>query len=182
MLGGIQLSAYGLDLPGSPRLTDVIEALSQIEGISRIRLGSLEPLLIEEEFAKHLSEFDALCPQFHLSLQSGSDSVLKRMNRKYDTARYEQAVSYLRRYLDNPAITTDIITGFPAETQEEFEQTRAFIHKIGFASVHVFAYSRREGTAAAQMNGQVNPEIKKERSRILIEQAQRDAAKLLSKF
>ncbi len=182
VLGGIQLSAYGLDLPGSPRLTDVIEALSQIEGISRIRLGSLEPLLIEEEFAKRLSEFDALCPQFHLSLQSGSDSVLKRMNRKYDTARYEQAVSYLRRYLDNPAITTDIITGFPAETQEEFEQTRAFIHKIGFASVHVFAYSRREGTAAAQMNGQVNSEIKKERSRILIEQAQRDAANYCQSF
>ncbi len=182
VLGGIQLSAYGRDLPGRPDLIDVIAGLSDIEGIKRIRLGSLEPLLIDEDFACRLSRFETLCPQFHLSLQSGSDSVLRRMNRKYDTKQYERAVACLRSYFDNPAITTDIITGFPGESGEEFEHTLAFMKKIGFASVHVFAYSRRAGTAADKLPGQINPEVKKERSRILIEQAENDAQRYRKSF
>ncbi len=175
VLGGIQLSAYGPDLPDKPDLADVIEQLSGIEGISRIRLGSLEPLLINDEFVRRLRKCESLCPQFHLSLQSGSDSVLKRMNRKYNTNEYEGAVACLRENYDNPAITTDIIVGFPGETQEEFEQTQAFMQKIGFASVHVFAYSRRAGTAADNMPGQISPEVKKERSHVLLEQAAKDS-------
>ena len=175
VLGGIQLSAYGPDLPDKPDLADVIEQLSGIEGISRIRLGSLEPLLINDEFVRRLRKCESLCPQFHLSLQSGSDSVLKRMNRKYNTNEYEGAVACLRENYDNPAITTDIIVGFPGETQEEFEQTQAFMQKIGFASVHVFAYSRRAGTAADKMPGQISPEVKKERSHVLLEQAAKDS-------
>ena len=175
VLGGIQLSAYGPDLPDKPDLADVLEQLSCIEGISRIRLGSLEPMLINEKFVRRLRQCGSLCPQFHLSLQSGSDSVLKRMNRKYNTNQYEAAVACLRENYDNPAITTDIIVGFPGETQEEFEQTHAFMQKIGFASVHVFAYSRRAGTAADKMPGQISPEIKKERSHVLLGQAAKDS-------
>lgn len=182
VLGGIQLSAYGLDLPEKPNLADVIEELSQIEGINRIRLGSLEPLLINAEFVRRLRQCGSFCPQFHLSLQSGSDSVLKRMNRKYDTGQYETAVAFLRENFDNPAITTDIIVGFPGETQEEFEQTRVFMQKIGFASVHVFAYSRRAGTAADKMPGQISPEVKKERSHMLLEQAGKDSQRYRRSF
>lgn len=171
VLGGIQLSSYGADLPEKISLTEVIAQLSEIDGICRIRLGSLEPRLITDEFADSLSRYDKLCPQFHLSLQSGSDSVLKRMNRKYDTGIYEQAVSYLRRYFDSPAITTDIIVGFPGETDLEFEETLAFVQQIQFSSIHVFAYSKRAGTAAAAMPDQISSETKKQRSRILIDRA-----------
>lgn len=182
VLGGIQLSAYGPDLADKPNLADVIEKLSSIEGISRIRLGSLEPLLINDEFVRRLRQCGSLCPQFHLSLQSGSDSVLKRMNRKYETRQYETAVACLRENFDNPAITTDIIVGFPGETQEEFEQTRDFMQKISFASVHVFAYSRRAGTAADRMPGQISPEVKKERSHVLLEQAAEDSLRYRQSF
>jgi len=172
VLNGIHLSSYGktrsdLTLGNEQSiysLADVIEQISEIKGIRRIRLGSLEPRIISEEFVQRLEMQKKLCPNFHLSLQSGSDSVLGRMNRKYTTAEYENAVALLRKSFPNAAISTDIIVGFPNETQEEFLQTLIFVEKIGFAWVHVFAYSKREGTRAAQMEGQLSNKAKQERA------------------
>ena len=146
MLTGIHLSSYGVDIGDS--LLHLIEEVHKIEGIARIRLGSLEPKIVTEEFAKRLAELPKICPHFHLSLQSGCDATLKRMNRKYDTARFYESVRLLRAYFDHPAITTDLITGFPGETEEEFSQTLAFIEKCAFADMHVFPYSIRPGTPA----------------------------------
>ena len=145
------------------------------EGIERIRIGSLEPRLITEEFAKRLSSVKKLCPHFHLSLQSGCDTVLKRMNRHYSTSEYEEKVGLLRSFFEHPAITTDVITGFPGETEEEFETTRQFLDRIGFYECHVFKYSRRKGTAADKMSGQLTDAKKSARSTVLI--ADSDARK-----
>lgn len=163
VLTGIHIGSYGVDL-GEKRLIDLIEALNQLEHVSRIRLGSIEPRLITEAFIERLAPLEKVCDHFHLSLQSGSDSVLKRMNRRYSTDDYASAVSKLRKLYKNPAITTDLIAGFPGETENEHAETEAFIERIGFAEVHVFPFSKREGTPAATMPNQIPPNVKKSRA------------------
>lgn len=165
VLTGIHLSSYGLDREDSfPKLIDVIEAINNIEGIQRIRLGSLEPLIVTEEFVKRLVECKKVCPHFHLSLQSGCDTVLKRMNRRYTAEEFYAGVELLRKYYDNPAITTDVIVGFPQETDEEFMITRDYLNKVKFFELHVFKYSRRKGTVADKMEGQIPESVKNIRS------------------
>ena len=177
VLTGIHLSSYGVDfsdalnfvsLEGKPLLT-VISKVAEIEGVERIRLGSLEPRIITESFAKELSAIKKVCPHFHLSLQSGCDTVLKRMNRHYTSAEYKEKVEILRKYFDYPAITTDVITGFPGETEEEFSITRNFLREIAFSDLHIFPYSPRRGTRAAAMTDQVDSQVKKHRSDLLIQ-------------
>lgn len=176
VLTGIHISSYGLDFhraaentASNQELLSLIRSIHEISGIKRIRLGSLEPRIITEDFAKELSRLPKVCPHFHLSLQSGSDAVLKRMNRKYTTGEYYDKVCILRHFFDNPAITTDVMTGFPGETEEEFEETFSFLQKVRFYELHVFRYSKRKGTVAAAMEGQIPESVKEERSRILIE-------------
>ncbi|MCR4787046.1 MAG: tRNA (N(6)-L-threonylcarbamoyladenosine(37)-C(2))-methylthiotransferase MtaB [Lachnospiraceae bacterium] len=187
VITGIHLSSYGIDFHPDKDgriksyneaakdgtfvnndLLDVIKECAGIEGIKRIRLGSLEPRLITDEFLSELSKTEKVCPHFHLSLQSGCDETLKRMNRKYTVEEYYHAVELLRKYYDEPAITTDVIVGFPGETDEEFEETRKFIQKTGFFELHVFKYSRRDKTVAASMKGQIPDAVKQKRSEILI--------------
>ncbi len=170
VLTGIHISSYGIDLPPQRRedLIGLVERLDAIEGLRRLRLGSLEPRIVTEEFAQRLSKLRTVCPHFHLSLQSGCDATLKRMNRHYTTEEYENGCRILRRYFDRPAITTDVITGFPGETEEEFARTEAFIKKIGFYELHVFPYSRRAGTRAAAMPDQVEESVKHARSARLL--------------
>ena len=165
-LTGIHLSSYGVD--NGESLLHLIEAVHELEGIERIRLGSLEPRIVTDAFAKRLSELPKICPHFHLSLQSGCDTVLSRMNRRYDTAEYEAGCALLRRYFEHPAITTDVIVGFPGETDEEFETTERYLERIHFYEMHIFQYSRREGTKAAAMPDQVPEAVKKERSEKLL--------------
>lgn len=167
VLTGIHLSSYGIDR-GESELLPLLGKLSGVEGIERIRLGSLEPGIVTEAFAARISEMQKVCPHFHLSLQSGSDSVLRRMNRRYDTSAYYNAVELLRKYYENPAVTTDVIVGFPGETQEEFSQTEAFLRKVGFYEMHIFKYSRRQGTRAADMDGQLTEAEKALRSDCLL--------------
>ena len=167
VLTGIHLSSYGTDIGDD--LLSLILSVHQVEGICRIRLGSLEPGIITEEFARTLSECPKFCPHFHLSLQSGCDATLKRMNRRYDTAQYEEKCQILRKYFQDPALTTDVIVGFPGETEEEFEASRAFVDRINFYETHIFKYSRREGTRAAVMDGQVPDSVKTKRSALLLE-------------
>lgn len=163
VLTGIHLTSYGVDnQKGS--LLEVISRIHEIEGVKRIRLGSLEPRVVTEEFVSALAAMEKVCPHFHLSLQSGCDSVLKRMNRKYTTAEYEEGCRILRKYFNNPAITTDVIVGFPQETEDEFETTYKFVKRIHFYEMHVFKYSRRKGTVADKMDGQVDEKIKTQRS------------------
>lgn len=162
VLTGIHLSSYGVDF--GTHLLHLIEKVHQVPGIDRIRLGSLEPKIVTEEFAGRLAELSKVCPHFHLSLQSGCDTVLQRMNRKYTCAEYAKGCEILRKYFAHPAITTDVIVGFPGETEEEFEMTRKFLKKIGFFEIHIFKYSRRKGTRAAKMENQVPEEIKNTRS------------------
>lgn len=166
VLTGIHLSSYGVD--NGESLLHLIEAVHELEGIERIRLGSLEPRIVTDAFAKRLSELPKICPHFHLSLQSGCDTVLSRMNRRYDTAEYEVGCALLRRYFEHPAITTDVIVGFPGETDEEFETTERYLERIHFYEMHIFQYSRREGTKAAAMPDQVPETVKKERSEKLL--------------
>ncbi len=166
VLTGIHLSSYGVD--NGESLLHLIEAVHELEGIERIRLGSLEPRIVTDAFAKRLSELPKICPHFHLSLQSGCDTVLSRMNRRYDTAEYEVGCALLRRYFEHPAITTDVIVGFPGETDEEFETTERYLERIHFYEMHIFQYSRREGTKAAAMPDQVPEAVKKERSEKLL--------------
>ncbi|SHH34261.1 threonylcarbamoyladenosine tRNA methylthiotransferase MtaB [Caloranaerobacter azorensis DSM 13643] len=168
VLTGIHVASYGKDL-GDIRLIDVIEAIHDIEGIERIRLSSLEPTIITEEFMDRLIKLPKVCNHFHLSLQSGSNTVLKRMNRKYTTEEYLSIVKLIRKYMPDVGLTTDIIVGFPGETDEEFEETYNFVKEIGFSRIHVFKYSPRKGTPAAKFKNQVDGKIKAERSRKLIE-------------
>lgn len=167
VLTGIHLSSYGIDR--NDNLLHLIQEVHKIEGIERIRLGSLEPKIVTEEFARSLSQLPKVCPHFHLSLQSGCDDTLKRMNRKYTCDEYARGCELLRKYFTHPAITTDVIVGFPGETEEEFETTRAFLKRIGFFEIHIFKYSVRKGTRAAEMKEQVPEEIKAARSDILFE-------------
>ncbi|MDD4715503.1 MAG: tRNA (N(6)-L-threonylcarbamoyladenosine(37)-C(2))-methylthiotransferase MtaB [Oscillospiraceae bacterium] len=162
VLTGIEISSYGTDLEDGSRLIDLAEALCGAEPGMRVRLGSLEPRTITETFCRRAALLPNLCPQFHLSLQSGCDATLRRMNRKYDTARYRRSVSLLREAFDHPAITTDLIVGFPGETEEEFAATLRFMEDCAFSSMHIFPYSRRKGTPAAKMEGQI-PQAEKER-------------------
>ena len=167
---GIHVASYGKDLENeNVRLIDLLEAINKIEGIERIRLGSLEPTLIDEEFAKRLSKLEKICDHFHLSLQSGCDETLKRMNRKYTTYRYKESTEILRKYYPNVSFTTDVIVGFPGETDEEFDKTYEFLRSIDFYRMHVFKYSPRRGTVAEKMPNQINGNIKEERSNKLIE-------------
>ena len=170
VLTGIHISSYGKDRPEQGEdLKKLIRAMSETEGVKRIRLSSLEPRIITEEFADVLKGIKQICPHFHLSLQSGSDTVLKRMNRRYTTNEFAGAVEILRRSFDDPAITTDIITGFPGETDEEFAETVDFVKSIGFYETHIFKFSRRKGTAADKMKGQLPEAVKHERSLRLME-------------
>mgnify|MGYP005746503439 FL=1 len=168
VLTGIHISSYGRDMDGDTDLADLVENISKIEGIERIRLGSLEPGIITEEFAHRIKAVDKLCPHFHLSLQSGCDSVLKRMNRKYTCSEYMEKCELLRRVYKNPAITTDVIVGFPGETEEEFECTRKYLEDINLYEMHIFKYSQRKGTPAATMPKQVDPSVKNSRSDVLL--------------
>lgn len=161
---GIEISSWGRDLPGSPTLTELLESLCAAVPDTRIRLGSLEPRTVTEEFCRRLCGFENLCPQFHLSLQSGSDTVLRRMHRKYDTARYRESVRLLGQYFPGCAVTTDLIVGFPGESEEEFAESLEFIGECGLAAVHVFPYSRRSGTYAAKLPGQLDSAEKERRS------------------
>lgn len=171
---GIHISSYGKDRPEDKEdLLMLIRQMSQTKGVLRIRLSSLEPRIVTEEFVQALSGIDQICPHFHLSLQSGSDAVLKRMNRHYSTNEYMKAVDILRKYFKDPAITTDIITGFPGETEEEFEETVRFADRVNFYETHIFKYSRRRGTAADKMEDQLEESEKHRRSQILIEMNKR---------
>lgn len=191
VLTGIHISSYGIDFEeeawqqgrsvekikgegrhdysGRSKLIDLLEKVQEIEGLMRIRIGSLEPRIVTEEFAKRLAKLDKVCPHFHLSLQSGSDATLKRMNRHYTAGEYYNSVEILRKYFNRPAITTDVIVGFPQETEEEFEATCAFLDKVQFFEMHIFKYSKRKGTVAAGMPGQVPDCVKTERSSRLLE-------------
>ena len=169
---GIEISSWGHDLKNGETFNDLLEAVSAAAGDMRLRLGSLEPRTITEDFCRRAAALPNLCPHFHLSLQSGCDATLRRMNRKYDTARFRQSVALLHRYFDRPAVTTDLICGFPEETEEEFAQTLAFIEECGFAAMHIFPYSIRPGTKAAAME-QVPPEVKEARAARAAEAAER---------
>ena len=167
VLTGIHISSYGTDLENIS-LIELIEAIHEVEGIKRIRLGSLEPRIITEEFAKRIAGLEKICPHFHLSLQSGCDKTLKAMNRKYNTEEYYEGCVKLREVFDNPAITTDVIVGFPGETEEDFLETRKFLEKVHFYEMHIFKYSRRKGTVADKMKEQVADTVKSERSAVLL--------------
>lgn len=166
VLTGIHISSYGLDR-GGPELLQLIRKLHEIDGLKRIRLGSLEPRIVTEQFTRQLSALPGLCPHFHLSLQSGSDAVLGRMNRHYTAGEYFQTTEILRNCFRDPAITTDVIVGFPGETEEEFRETEAFVRKVNFYEMHIFKYSRRQGTRAAMMEGQLTEAEKGRRSAVL---------------
>ena len=163
VITGIEISSYGRDLAGDVTLIDLLEAISPVAGEMRLRLGSLEPRTITEDFCRRAAKLPNLCPHFHLSLQSGCDATLKRMNRKYDSARYYESVRLLKAYFDGVAVTTDLIVGFPEETEEEFLETLSFIRRCGFAQMHIFPYSVRPGTKAAAM-GQLTSAVKEERA------------------
>ena len=164
VLTGIEISSWGRDLKEGQTLIDLVEALCHAVPGLRVRLGSLEPRTITEDFCQRAVALPNLCPHFHLSMQSGCDETLKRMNRKYDTARYLQSVQWLNQYFDRPAITTDLIVGFPQETEEEFAQTLDFIRRCAFSSMHIFPYSRRSGTPAATMAGQIPHAVQEQRA------------------
>ena len=172
IITGIEIASWGVDLPGKPPLTELLTAICTAVPDMRIRLGSLEPRIVTEEFCEKLKNFKNLCPQFHLSMQSGSDTVLARMHRKYDTARYLHSVTLLKEHFPGCAVTTDMIVAFPGETEEEFEESLAFIQKCGFADMHIFPYSRRPGTPADKMPGQHHNATKEARSRAAIAVAQ----------
>ena len=168
VLTGIHLSSYGIDFDGGRHLLELIRAVHEVEGIRRIRLGSLEPGIITEKFAEALAALPKMCPHFHLSLQSGCDATLKRMNRRYTSREYYEKCTILRKYFDRPALTTDVIVGFPGETEEEFRQSMEFVDKVDFYETHIFKYSRREGTKAAVMENQVSEQVKAQRSALMI--------------
>mgnify|MGYP000441146352 FL=1 len=169
VLTGIHLSSYGIDFEQEDNLLSLICAVHEIEGIERIRLGSLEPRIITEEFVQAIAALPKMCPHFHLSLQSGCDETLKRMNRRYTSQEFYEKCEILRTHFENPALTTDVIVGFPQETEEEFAQTLEFLKKIRFYETHIFKYSKREGTKAAVMEGQIPEQVKADRSAVLIQ-------------
>lgn len=169
VITGIHVASYGRDFKNSYRLIDLLEDINKIEGIKRIRLGSLEPTLITEDFISRLTKLEKICDHFHLSLQSGCDETLNRMNRKYTTSQFKNCTNLLKKAYPNVSLTTDIIVGFPGETDEEFEETYSFLKDIDFYKMHIFKYSKRKGTKAAVMKNQIDGNIKEQRSRRLIE-------------
>ncbi|NLL81541.1 MAG: tRNA (N(6)-L-threonylcarbamoyladenosine(37)-C(2))-methylthiotransferase MtaB [Tissierellia bacterium] len=181
VLTGIHIASYGKDLKDIG-LVDVIKGINRVEGIERIRLSSVEPTLIDEDFMKEIVKIDKLCDHFHLSLQSGSDTVLKRMNRKYTKDIYKNKTELIRKYMPNAALTTDIIVGFPGETDDEFEETCDFVRDIGFSRIHVFKYSPRKGTPAEKYENQVDGNIKNGRSELLIKIAEEMSNEFKNKF
>ena len=182
VLNGIHISSYGRDLHEKDALIKLIEDIDNIEGIERIRLGSLEPNLINEDFMKRYTALNKTCDHFHLSLQSGSNSVLKRMNRRYSAEEYKRNVELIRKYMPQAGITTDIIVGFPGETAEEFNETMEFVKDIQFSRIHVFKYSIREGTKAAEMTEQVDDAVKSQRSKLLIDLGDSISNEFMKKF
>lgn len=204
VLTGIHISSYGIDFDGeewkqgrsaevrrslerrdysgNSKLIDLVEKIHDIEGLKRIRLGSLEPRIVTEETAKRLAALPKVCPHFHLSLQSGCDATLKRMNRHYTTEEYYRSVELLRNAFAHPAITTDVIVGFPGETEEEFRQTKAFLQRVGFYEMHIFKYSKRAGTPAAVMKGQVPEPVKSERSNELLNLEREQSKQFRSRY
>jgi len=182
VITGIEIASWGKDLPGKPELSTLVEAICRAVPQLRVRLGSLEPRIVTEEFCQRLSLLPNLCPQFHLSLQSGSDTVLSRMKRKYDTARYLESVHRLKKAFPGCAVTTDMIVAFPGETEEEFAESLAFIQKCGFADMHIFPYSRRPGTPADKMPGQHSNATKQARSKDAIAVAEKMRLAYLESF
>lgn len=182
VLTGIHLSSYGVDLEEGQNLLALIRTIHAVDGIRRIRLGSLEPGIITEEFAEAIAALPKVCPHFHLSLQSGCDTVLERMNRRYRSEEYMEKCRLLRRVYDRPALTTDVIVGFPGETEEEFEASRAFVEEVNFFETHIFKYSRREGTRAAAMPDQIPEQEKTRRSHILLELDERRRQEYMESF
>lgn len=177
VLTGIHLSSYGVDFEKeNSNLLELIRMVHEVEGIRRIRLGSLEPGIVTEEFAREISAMPKVCPHFHLSLQSGCDETLKRMNRRYDSAEYAKRCELLRKYYKNPALTTDVIVGFPMETEEDFQKSYNFVDQIHFYETHIFKYSRRQGTKAAAMEGQLTEAVKAARSDKMLELHERHSA------
>ena len=169
VITGIHIASYGKDFKNKYGLIDLLEEINKIDGIQRIRLGSIEPLLITDDFVQRLSKLEKICEQFHLSLQSGCDETLKRMNRKYTAETFEKEVNLLRKTFPDVALTTDVIVGFPGETEEEFNETYKYLSKIRFTKLHVFKYSPRKGTVAAKMKNQIDSTVKEKRSHKLIE-------------
>ena len=182
VITGIHIASYGKDFKKDYKLIDLLEEINKIDGIERIRLGSIEPLLITEEFVQRLVKIEKICEQFHLSLQSGCDETLKRMNRRYTTQQFEEIVKRLRKAYDNVNLTTDIIVGFPGETEEEFAKTYKFLEKIKFYKMHIFKYSPRKGTRAEQMPQQIEPQLKEERSKKLIELSDKNEKEYNSEY
>lgn len=182
VLTGIHLSSYGIDFEQEDNLLSLIRAVHEIEGIERIRLGSLEPRIITEEFAQAIATLPKMCPHFHLSLQSGCDETLKRMNRRYTSQEFYEKCEILRTHFENPALTTDVIVGFPQETEEEFQKTMEFLKKIRFYETHIFKYSKREGTKAAVMEGQIPEQVKADRSAVLIQLGEENQKKYEAAF
>ena len=182
VLTGIHIASYGKDLEEDYKLIDLLEDLNEIDGIERIRLGSLEPTIITDEFTERLSKLDKVCNHFHLSLQSGCDETLKRMNRKYTTEEFKQVTERLRKYFKDVNLTTDIIVGFPGETEEEFNTTYKFLEDIVFYKMHVFKYSKRDGTVASKMPNQVDGNIAEERSKRLIELSEKNMKMFNEKY
>jgi len=182
VLTGIHIASYGKDLEEDYNLIDLLEDLNKIDGIARIRLGSLEPTIITDEFVQRLSKLDKVCNHFHLSLQSGCDETLKRMNRKYTTEEFKQVTECLRKYFKDVNLTTDIIVGFPGETEEEFNKTYKFLEDIAFYKMHVFKYSKRDGTVASKMPNQVDGNIAEERSKRLIELSEKNMKMFNEKY
>jgi len=181
VLTGIHIASYGKDIKNTS-LLDIIKKVHEIDGVERIRLGSIEPTTITHEFVNDIKKLDKVCPHFHISLQSGCDSTLKRMNRKYTTEEYHAAVKLLRDNIGDVSITTDVMVGFPGETDAEFDETVRFLKDIGFAAMHVFKYSQRKGTPAADFKDQVSPQKKDERSNVLIELSSKMTKEFNSKF
>lgn len=182
VITGIHVASYGIDFDENIRLIDLLEAIQKIDGIERIRLGSLEPNIITEEFVERLKKVTKMCDHFHLSLQSGCNETLKRMNRKYTAEAFEKEVNLLKKTFPNVALTTDIIVGFPGETEEEFEKTYKYLENIKFTKLHVFKYSIRKGTVAAKMENQVRDNIKEERSHKLIKLSDKYEKEFLDKY
>lgn len=182
VITGIHVASYGIDFDSNVRLIDLLEAIEKIDGIERIRLGSLEPNIITEKFVDRLKKVTKMCDHFHLSLQSGCDETLKRMNRKYTVEDFEKEVNLLRKIFPNVALTTDIIVGFPGETEEEFNETYKYLEKIKFSKLHVFKYSPRKGTVAAKMKDQIDNTIKEKRSHKLIKLSNECEMEFLNKY
>lgn len=182
VITGIHIASYGKDFKENYKLIDLLEEINKIDGIERIRMGSLEPLLITEEFVDRLKKLEKICHHFHLSLQSGCNETLKRMNRRYTIEQFQNIVDILRKNYEDVILTTDIIVGFPGETEDEFNQTYKFLEKVKFYKMHVFKYSPRKGTKAALMEGQIDGSIKEKRSKILIDLSDKNEAEYQEKI